>query len=118
MHRAERAGASDDPPPRQAVLGDRPLVAIGACTQVELIGQNRFVSGANPAALELEPTSERRPEGSPVGALNIDPATQIQGPIRWRGEKMPLKALLEKFPRVPAPQAPAVAPPAEKPKGS
>ncbi len=86
-----------------AGCGDRNLVAIGACTLVEIHGANRFVAGANPAALELEPTREARPEGSPVGALSLDPATVIKGPIRWRGNRVSLEELLTHFPRPPEP---------------
>ena len=81
--------------------GDRNLVSIGACTNVELRGTNRFVAGANPAALEFEPTREARPEGSPIGALNLDPATLVQGPLRWRGAVVTFEKLLSSFPRVP-----------------
>ncbi len=82
-----------------AGCGDRNLVAIGACATVEIRGANRFVAGANPAALELEPTRQTRPEGSPVGALSIDPATVIKGPIRWRGNRVSLEELLSHFPK-------------------
>jgi hypothetical protein len=100
--------------------GDRNLVSIGACTSVELRGKNRFVCGANPAALELEPVREARPEGSPVGALSIDPKTEIKGPIRWRGSELTLDELLSKFPRAAAPSAkdPGAKAEPEKPKGS
>ncbi|HUR27240.1 MAG TPA: hypothetical protein VM509_03580 [Planctomycetota bacterium] len=85
--------------------GDRPLAGIGACTNVELRGACRLVSGGNPAALELEPVREARPEGSTVGALSVDPRTVIQGPIRWRGENLTLDALLSKFSRASVPPA-------------
>ena len=81
--------------------GDRPLVSIGACKVVELRGKNRFVAGANPAALEFEPVRESQPEGSPIGALSIDASTLIQGRLRWRGEKLSLDELLAKYPRAP-----------------
>ncbi len=99
--------------------GDRILVAIGACNSVELRGANRFVAGANPAALEFEPTREVRPEGSPVGALSIDPKTEIRGPLRWRGTRHTLEDLLSKYPRVALPPAdvPPPAPPADKSEG-
>lgn len=93
--------------------GDRPLVAIGACEAVELRGANRFVSGANPAALELEPVRESRPEGSPVGSLFLDPATVVTGPVRWRGTPIGLKELPKKYPSPPSP-APAPTPPSDK----
>jgi hypothetical protein len=83
--------------------GDRPLAAIGACTSVELRGKSRFVSGGKPSALELEPVRDARPEGSPVGALDVGPEIKIEGPIRWRGEDVTLQQLLSKFPRVLAP---------------
>lgn len=99
--------------------GDRSLVSIGACEVVELLGQNRFVSGANPGALDFE----LRGDEPPVGALSIDAATQIEGPLRWRGERVSLQELLEKYPRAPAAALPGrklepepePPPPSEKP---
>ncbi len=85
--------------------GDRPLVAIGACKRVELRGANRFVAGANPAALELEPTRKLRPEGSPVQALWIDPWTQFHGSLRWRGLEVTLEELRGHIPRLADPLA-------------
>ena len=86
--------------------GDRPLLSIGACAVVELVGENRFVAGANPAALEFEPVNDSRPEASRVGALSIDEATLIEGPLRWRGDRISRKDLLAKYPRAPAAPAP------------
>jgi hypothetical protein len=88
--------------------GDRPLVAIGAVTAVELRGVNRFVSGGGVAALELEPVRESRPQGSPVGALSLDPATVVRGPVRWRGETVTLDELKAKYAagREPSPPPP------------
>ncbi|MEO6709086.1 MAG: hypothetical protein ABI054_02095, partial [Planctomycetota bacterium] len=63
-------------------------------------------AGVNPSALELEPTRESRPEGSAVGAIDIDPQTEIQGPIRRRGKAMKLAELLSEYPRLPVPPAP------------
>jgi hypothetical protein len=81
--------------------GDRPLLAIGACTAVEFMGTNRFVAGANPAAIDFEPLSDSRPEGSPIGALSISEETVIQGRQRWRGLTLTRDELLSKYTRVP-----------------
>jgi hypothetical protein len=80
-----------------AGCGDRSLVMIGACQTVELRGANRFVAGANPAALDLEPVREARPQGSPVGSLFVDPTTVVKGKVRWRGEKLSLEELKAKY---------------------
>jgi hypothetical protein len=78
--------------------GDRALVALGGCRVVELRGANRFVAGAAPA-LEVEPVTPLRPEPSPVDALQIDAATQIQGAIRLRGEGISREDLVSEFKR-------------------
>ncbi len=78
--------------------GDRALVEIGACTSVSIRGLNRFVAGALPAALELEPATKSHPEGSTVGMLSIDRKTVLKGPIRWRGTQVSLEELSAKFP--------------------
>ncbi len=89
----------------QAACGDRPLVAVGACAGVEFRGANRFVAGANPAALEVEPTRKSRPEGSPVRSMWIDPSTQIHGTLLWRGLKVTLEELRENIPQLADPLA-------------
>jgi len=98
--------------------GDRALAAIGWCNDVELRGKNRFVSGANPVALEFEQIRDGLPDGSPVGAISIDPKTEIKGPLRWRGSDVTLEELLSKFPRVAVPKEPEAKSEPGKPKNS
>ncbi len=69
--------------------GDRPVVAIGGCDRVSIVGANRFVSGGPQPALSLDPTAGRDPGGKPQSAPNkavyLDPSSKITGPIHVRG---------------------------------
>lgn len=89
--------------------GDRALVAIGACNVVRFVGTNRFVAGANPAALEFEPVREARPEGSPVGAVEWSPTTEVRGSIRRRGRAIAAEDIARAFP-TPAPSVGSLPP--------
>lgn len=79
--------------------GDRPLVAISGCREVEIIGKNRFLAGVNPAALDIEPVTEGRPEPKAVGALTISEETEIRGPLRLRGKEIRRSELADEFAR-------------------
>jgi hypothetical protein len=73
--------------------GDRPLVAIGGCTDVDIAGANRFVS-AYDIALELDPPREAGFESNPNGRVRIDPRTVVTGgKIRRAGKPTTLQAL-------------------------
>lgn len=69
-----------------AGCGDRPLVSLGGCEEVEITGKNRFVSGGKYAALELDPVREDGSlQNSPLGELSIAPESQFSGAVRRRG---------------------------------
>ena len=74
--------------------GDRSLVQIGGCEEVEIVGKNRFISGGKPA-LDVEPPKRDRPDGEPVGKLTVDPQTAVKGEVRRRGKSMKLGELAE-----------------------
>ena len=78
--------------------GDRPLVSIGGCREVELAGTNRFVGGgAEHAAFELDPFDENGPTNTLVGAFKLDPSTVIEGGrIRIAGKFASLEQLLQR----------------------
>lgn len=70
--------------------GDRPVVALGAAKRVALEGQNTFVAGAFGVALAVDP-----PRGSgvptelPVLKITMDPRTECDGRVEWRGKPAP-----------------------------
>ena len=67
--------------------GDRPLVSIGACEAVSIEGDNRFVAGASPIALELEPVHRgERERPQTLGALHLAPEATIEGQVRIGGK--------------------------------
>jgi hypothetical protein len=67
--------------------GDRPLVTIGGCREVLILGANRFVSGGAHAALALDPANERGELGSsPNGSVFLAPRTELAGGVTLRGE--------------------------------
>jgi hypothetical protein len=73
--------------------GDRPLVAIGGCTEVDIAGTNRFVSSYE-IALELDPPREAGFESNPNGRVRVDSRTTIQGgAIRRAGKPITLSDL-------------------------
>jgi hypothetical protein len=65
--------------------GDRPVVSIGGCDRVLIVGQNRFVSGGRQPALSLDPASwDGKPVSTPNGSAYVAPATQIEGELVLR----------------------------------
>lgn len=69
--------------------GDRPVVSIGGCEQVAIVGRNRFVSGGVEAALSLDPAGGRNPGGQPKsipnGRVLVADETLIEGAVHVRG---------------------------------
>jgi hypothetical protein len=76
--------------------GDRPVVAIGGCRKVLILGKNRFHSGGKQPALALDPV---RDDGSrisaPNGSVHVAPLTDIDGPVTIRGAKASKSELRE-----------------------
>jgi hypothetical protein len=66
--------------------GDRPVVSIGGCRDVQVVGKNRFVSGGVQPALDLDPTDEKGLTNTAITTLSLDPATEIAGRIKVRGK--------------------------------
>jgi hypothetical protein len=84
--------------------GDRPVVSIGACREVQLVGSNRIVAGAAPVALELDPRPRGAAPRHPCGAISLSDASAIRGRIELRGRQADAAALEELArPRPPAP---------------
>jgi hypothetical protein len=65
--------------------GDRPLVAIGGCRDVQILGRNRFVAG-NTSALEIDPITPKGFGSSKCVKVSIDSALDAKGPIKLQGE--------------------------------
>jgi len=62
--------------------GDRPLVSIGGCTQVLIVGANRFVSGGQMPALALDPASNQgQAISTPNGSVYLAPAAEVDGQL-------------------------------------
>lgn len=87
--------------------GDRPVVSIGGCTQVLVLGENRFASGGAQPALALDPLNA---QGRPVSTLNgsvfLAPATKLEGALVLRG-RGPSEEELARLRREPSATAPA-----------
>ncbi len=72
-----------------AGCGDRPVVSIGGCEQVSLLGTNRIVSGGKQPALSLDPVNERgKLEGKTNTKVVVGPLTSIAGDALRRGVKL------------------------------
>lgn len=66
--------------------GDRPVVSIGGCDRVEIVGENRFESGGAFDALALDPVDELgRAVSSPNGAVLLAPTTALGGALTLGG---------------------------------
>ncbi|MEW6074407.1 MAG: hypothetical protein AB1726_17665 [Planctomycetota bacterium] len=62
--------------------GDRPVVAIGGCREVKILGANRFQSGGGEPALALDPVDDAgRPLSPPNGAVRLAPTTHLEGAV-------------------------------------
>lgn len=89
--------------------GDRPVVSIGGCTKVLIVGANRFASGGAEAALVLDPLDgQGKPVSTPNGSVYLAPATKLEGDLMLRG-KEPSAEQLARLHREP-PEAPKGAP--------
>ncbi len=99
--------------------GDRPVVSIGGCKRVLILGQNRFVSGGEQPALALDPVNlQGRPMSSLNGSIYLAPATEIEGPLTW-GEGAPSEEGLAKLKRleaIPDPELPGPGSETNEPK--
>jgi hypothetical protein len=66
--------------------GDRPVVSIGGCTKVLLVGQNKFVSGGVQPALALDPVNlQKRMISTPNASVYVAPATKLEGALTLAG---------------------------------
>ncbi len=66
--------------------GDRPVVSIGGCQRVLILGQNRFVSGGEQPALALDPVNlQGRTISRPNASVYLAPATGIEGQLTVQG---------------------------------
>lgn len=85
----ERAGTivlKDNDFKMAAGCGDRPLVALSAAQKVVLEGQNQFVAGKFGVALSIDPpTGSGVPSPLPVKQVKLDPRTQIEGRVEFKG---------------------------------
>ncbi len=82
--------------------GDRPLVAIGACKSLRIVGRNRFVSGGQQPALALDPTfgpGDDRLISAPNGRVVIAETTEIEGGVTVCGKPVKAEALEKLRPR-------------------
>ena len=74
--------------------GDRPVVSIGGCERVEILGKNRFVSGSTWPALALDPVDgQGNPQSSANGSLRLDRATVLEGGLTVGAEAKELADL-------------------------
>ena len=68
--------------------GDRPVVSIGGCTKVLIVGENRFASGGRQAALVLDPADgQGRTTSTPNGGVFLAPNTKIVGDLLVQGQR-------------------------------
>jgi len=92
--------------------GDRPVVSIGGCTRVLIVGENRFASGGQQQALTLDPVNQQgKTLSSPNGSIFLAPATKIEGELTWLGKK-PSEEQLATLQKLPAPELPPAQAPA------
>ena len=61
--------------------GDRPVVSIGGCERVLIVGKNEFESGGEHPALSLDPLSNGEPTSSPNGSVFLAPETRLDGAV-------------------------------------
>jgi hypothetical protein len=76
--------------------GDRPVVSIGGCERVLIVGDNRFTSGGKQAALSLDPVNNQgKPISSPNGPTFVALATTIEGDVLVAGKRADAARLAE-----------------------
>ncbi len=79
--------------------GDRPVVSIGGCERVLVVGQNRFESGGEQPAIDLDPVTPRgRMKSTPNGRVYLAPQTKVRGKVLLRG-KLPTEEEREQLNR-------------------
>jgi hypothetical protein len=66
--------------------GDRPVVSIGGCREVQIVGANKFVSGGDKPALELDPVDDKGPSNSLNGKVLVAKTTVLKGSVRIAGK--------------------------------
>jgi len=66
--------------------GDRPLVSIGGCRDVQIVGANKFVSGGGQPALELDPMGDKGPSNTLNGKVVVAKTTVLKGAVRIAGK--------------------------------
>ena len=97
--------------------GDRPVVSIGGCTKVLIVGENRFASGGQQQAVTLDPVNAQgQTLSSPNGSIYLAPATKIEGELSWLGKK-PSAEQLATLQKSPAEKKAEAGPGAERPEG-
>lgn len=69
--------------------GDRAVVSIGGCRDVQITGSNRFQAGAYGVAIELDPVHEESGnlKSRPNGKVLVDAKTVLMGAIELRGKE-------------------------------
>lgn len=70
--------------------GDRPVVSIGGCDKVLIIGNNRFYSGGSQPALSLDPPDGQGRIDSPNGPTVVAPNTYLRGSLLVGGQERAL----------------------------
>jgi hypothetical protein len=91
--------------------GDRPVVSIGGCNQVLIVGENRFVSGGVQPALSLDPADGTgKTFSTPNGSVYLAPATKVDGAVTVLG-KVAGPELIDELAKLPAEPEPSGATP-------
>jgi hypothetical protein len=67
--------------------GDRPVVAIGGCRNVFVLGECELVSGGREPALALDPVELGRLVSPPNGRVVLAPETRLSGRLTLRGRE-------------------------------
>lgn len=107
--------------------GDRAVVSIGACRDVQIVGNNRFIAGGKEPALALDPvTRGQNPRlvNPPNGKVFVAPTTRVEGLLTVRGEEAPLASLSaprkfkKRTPKTPEPEPTKEAEEAPPPPGA
>lgn len=66
--------------------GDRALVSIASCRSVSIEGNNRFLAGAHPVALTIDPLdASGKPGGLPNGTVHVALSTELRGALHVGG---------------------------------
>lgn len=79
--------------------GDRAVVSLGGCREVQIVGKNRFISGGKTPALDLDPPPTSGIATNPNLAIRVAETTEYQGSVRIAGETASKKQLAELAPK-------------------